>query len=57
MSGNNSNNSGNNLEVVNIDDFLEDLQQMSVEELVTLVNLCTQVIEDKTSSFQEIKID
>ncbi len=51
MSGNNSNNSGNNLEVVNIDDFLEDLQQMSVEELVTLVNLCTQVIEDKTSSF------
>ena len=37
------------LEVVNIDDFLLSLREMTVSELSTLVNMCNQVIADKTS--------
>ena len=36
---------------VNVNELLDSLQEMSVEELVTLVNMCTQVIEDKSSKF------
>jgi len=38
-----------NLEVVSVDSLIESLQEMSVAELVTLVNLCTDAIEDKTA--------
>ena len=36
---------------VNVNELLDSLQEMSVEELVTLVNMCTQVIEGKSSKF------
>lgn len=49
--GLNMSNYENKLEVVNIDDLLESLQEMTVDELVTLVNMCTQVIDDKTTKF------